>query len=148
MNLYSSLEYWGDIIMACLKKYLLTLLILTILTVAISSGCRNELEEGIKKIPELTEKEKEENIKLTERGVKYLVDPEKIISGGPPKDGIPSIDNPKYISVNKADKDIQDNELILGIDYKGVERAYPLQIMVWHEIVNDIIAGDPVLITY
>lgn len=89
-----------------------------------------------------------QGIKVTADGVKYIVDPDKIISGGPPKDGIPSIDKPKFVSVEEADKWIQDNELVLAIIYKGVKRVYPLQIMVWHEIVNDNIAQDPLLITY
>ncbi len=80
--------------------------------------------------------------------VKYIVDPDKIVGGGPPKDGIPSIDNPKYVSLEEADQWIEDNELVLGITYKGIKRVYPLQIMVLHEIVNDIIANDPLLITY
>ena len=63
-------------------------------------------------------------------------------------DGIPSIDNPKYVSVKEADEWIEDNELVLALIYKGVKRVYPLQILVWHEIVNDNIAGDPLLITY
>ena len=92
--------------------------------------------------------EKERGIKVTPDGIKYLVDPEKIVGGGPPKDGIPSIDNPQFVSVAEADEWIQDNELVLAIIYKGVKRVYPLQIMVWHEIVNDTIAGDPLLITY
>jgi cytochrome c biogenesis protein CcdA len=80
--------------------------------------------------------------------IDYAVDPSKIISGGPPKDGIPSIDSPKFVSVAEADNWIADDELILAVDYNGIERIYPLQIMVWHEIVNDNIGGDPVLITY
>lgn len=99
-------------------------------------------------IPELTETEKEMGVKLTEEGVKYIVDPDKLLGGGPPKDGIPSIDNPLYVTVAEADEWIEDNELVLAIIYKGVKRVYPLQIMVWHEIVNDTIAGDPILITY
>ena len=87
-------------------------------------------------------------IKIAPDGTKYIVDPSKVISGGPPKDGIPSIDNPKFVSVEEADQWIQDNELVLAIIYKDVKRVYPLQIMVWHEIVNDFIAGDPILITY
>ncbi len=87
-------------------------------------------------------------IKVNEEGLKYIVDPEKILSGGPPMDGIPSIDNPKYIPLEEADEWIEDNELVLAIIYKGVRRVYPLQILVWHEIVNDNIAGDPILITY
>jgi hypothetical protein len=88
------------------------------------------------------------SIKTDSRGVKYIVDPSKILSGGPPKDGIPSIDNPKFVSVSEADRWIQDNELVLAINYRGVKRVYPFQILVWHEIVNDTIAGDPILVTY
>lgn len=87
-------------------------------------------------------------IKTTSDGTKYIINPDEIISGGPPKDGIPSIDNPKFVSVQEADQWIQDNELVLAIIYKDVKRVYPLQILVWHEIVNDFIAGDPILITY
>ncbi len=90
----------------------------------------------------------EYEIKTDPSGVKFIVDPSKIVGGGPPKDGIPSIDNPKFVPLDEADQWIEDKELVLGITYKGVKRVYPLQIMVWHEIVNDIIAGDPLLITY
>jgi len=96
----------------------------------------------------LTEEEKKMGIKLTDDGTKYLVHPDKIVPGGPPKDGIPSIDEPRFVTVKEADQWIQDNELVLALTYKGVKRVYPLQIMVWHEIVNDFLAGDPVLITY
>lgn len=89
----------------------------------------------------------EEDIQVTSTGVKYLVHPSKILSGGPPKDGIPSIDKPRFNPLPEIGW-IRDNELVLAIEYKGVKRVYPLQIMVWHEIVNDVIAGDPILITY
>ena len=85
---------------------------------------------------------------MTEEGVKYVVHPDKLVGGGPRKDGIPSIDSPKFVTLEEADQWIEDNELVLAIDYKGVKRVYPLQILVWHEIVNDVIAGDPLLITY
>ncbi len=113
-----------------------------------SSGSPGTSAKTIEKLPEIVGMEEEMGVKMTERGVKYLIDPNKIVSGGPPKDGIPSIDNPKYVSLEEADEWISDNELVLAIIYKGVKRVYPLQIMVWHEIVNDNIAGDPVLITY
>jgi hypothetical protein len=87
-------------------------------------------------------------IKVDSSGRKYIVDPSKIRSGGPPKDGIPSIDNPIYVSVSEADNWIQDNELVLALIHDNVKRVYPLQIMVWHEIVNDEINGEPILITY
>ncbi|MBR9707321.1 MAG: DUF3179 domain-containing protein [Candidatus Diapherotrites archaeon] len=87
-------------------------------------------------------------IKTLSDGTKYIVDPGKIVGGGVPKDGIPSIDNPKYTTVADADNWIQDNELVMAIIYRGEKRVYPLQILVWHEIVNDTIAGDSILITY
>lgn len=69
-------------------------------------------------------------------------------SGGPPKDGIPSIDNPKFVSASEADKFLKPDDPVLGLDYQGKARAYPHRIMNWHEIVNDTVAGEPILVTY
>jgi hypothetical protein len=95
---------------------------------------------------------KMEKIKVTEDGTRYIVHPSRIKRGinapGNLMDVIPPIDNPKYISVAEADEIIEDEALVLAIVYKGVERVYPYQIMTFHEIVNDDIAGDPILITY
>lgn len=88
------------------------------------------------------------DIKMTDEGVAYIINPTKIISGGPPQDGIPSIDDPQYVSVAEADEWIEDNELVLALQHNGVTRVYPLQIMTWHEIVNDVVGGDPLLVTY
>ncbi len=87
-------------------------------------------------------------IQETSEGVKYLVHPTKIRSGGPPPDGIPPIDEPRFVSVKEANRWIADSELVMAFDYKGVSRVYPIQVMVWHEIVNDTVAGDPILITW
>lgn len=130
------------------KKLILMLVLAALIAGCVGTSNDEKGKKTIEKLPEIVEMEKELGIKMTERGVKYIVDPEKIVGGGPPKDGIPSIDNPKYVSLEEADQWIQDNELVLAIIYKGVKRVYPLQIMVWHEIVNDEIAGDPLLITY
>jgi hypothetical protein len=123
---------------------------ITILTVLVISGAvfitHQRLEASGSSQEQVMAMDPE--IKLTEDGTKYLVHPSKIRGGGPPKDGIPSIDNPKFVSVKEADEWIADNELVLAISYKGVKRVYPLQILVWHEIVNETIAGDPILITY
>ncbi|PIR05143.1 MAG: hypothetical protein COV57_00665 [Candidatus Liptonbacteria bacterium CG11_big_fil_rev_8_21_14_0_20_35_14] len=81
-------------------------------------------------------------------GVKHSIPLNEILSGGPPKDGIPSIDNPKFINPNEADEFLDDNEIGLGVNLKGESRFYPNQIMVWHEITNDTIQGEPVLVTY
>lgn len=130
-------------------KYLVAFAAVSFVALAMAGCSRSQtVERGIKKIPELTKMEKEQGIKVTPRGVKYLVDPEKLQAGGPPKDGIPSIDEPRFETVEEADTHIEDNELVLALIYKKAKRVYPLQIMVWHELVNDVIAGDPILISY
>jgi len=72
---------------------------------------------------------------------------EDILSGGPPKDGIPSIDAPRFASIREAD-DLTDTEPVIGISVNGDSRAYPLRILTWHEIVNDVVGGVPVAVTY
>jgi Protein of unknown function (DUF3179) len=76
-----------------------------------------------------------------------LVDPDDIISGGPPPDGIPPIDDPKFLAPDDATF-LADREPVLAVEIGGDARAYPLQIMTWHEIVNDEIGGMPVSVTY
>jgi hypothetical protein len=74
---------------------------------------------------------------------------DQIISGGPPPDGIPSIDNPKFVSAANASSWLSnDYDSVIGISLNGDVRAYPLQILVWHEIVNDVVGGVPIAITY
>ncbi|MFQ5765345.1 MAG: DUF3179 domain-containing (seleno)protein, partial [Rhodospirillales bacterium] len=78
---------------------------------------------------------------------KKSVDLGEILSGGPPKDGIPSIDRPRFVPVAE-EKDLAPSEPVVGLVIKGKARAYPLRILTWHEIVNDQLAGVPVTITY
>ncbi len=76
-----------------------------------------------------------------------LVDPGELVSGGPPPDGIPSVDEP--ILVDPASVDwLADDEPVLALELSGEHRAYPVQILIWHEIVNDVVAGTPVAVTY
>ena len=89
-----------------------------------------------------------DEIKFTSDGTPFLINPNRLRGGGPPKDGMPSIDDPKFISVEDADKWLSDDEFGLAIIHKGVKRFYSFQVLVWHEIVNDVIAGDPLLVTY
>jgi len=70
-----------------------------------------------------------------------------ILSGGPPKDGIPSIDNPVFIPVADVTS-LSDTEPVIGLHVGGEAKAYPLQVLTWHEIVNDEIAGIPVTVTF
>lgn len=87
-------------------------------------------------------------IKITDEGIKYLVHPEKLVGGGPPKDGIPSIDNPKFESTQDADSWLQDEDIVFVYFGEQTVKVYPQPIMVWHEIVNDEIDSQAVLITY
>lgn len=77
-----------------------------------------------------------------------LVPLEDIRSGGPPPDGIPPIDHPKFLAVSAADEWLEDREPVLALVHEGEARAYPLQILTWHEIVNDSVAGDPITVTF
>jgi len=88
-----------------------------------------------------------QEIKTLPDGTKYIIHPDKFLSGGPGKDGIPSIDNPKFTSAKDGDW-VPDEELGLGIVHKNEARFYPFRILVYHEIVNDFIQNDPVLVTY
>ena len=60
-----------------------------------------------------------------------------------PPDGIPSIDNPKFISVVEAGKFLKESDLVVGLTINGQTKAYPLLILVWHEIVNDKVGSVP-----
>lgn len=81
-------------------------------------------------------------------GVKHSIPLEELLSGGPPKDGIPSIDNPKFVSVHQANEWLQDEEPGIAFSKGNTHRFYPYQILVWHEIVNDRIKGERILVTY
>jgi len=70
------------------------------------------------------------------------------IRTGASKDGIPSIDDPIFQDPEAADAFLNDNDRVIGVYINGEARAYPQRILVWHEIVNDTVGGDPVSITY
>ena len=73
---------------------------------------------------------------------------DEIMTGGPPKDGIPSIDDPQFESIADADLWLDDLEPVQVVDLNGDVRAYPVQVMVWHELVNDTVGGEPVVVTF
>ncbi len=76
-----------------------------------------------------------------------LIDVDKILSGGPKKDGIPAIDKPEFIAAKHADF-LSPKERVLGLVIDGVAKAYPVKILNWHEIVNDKIRGNAFVVTY
>lgn len=71
----------------------------------------------------------------------------EIMSGGPPRDGIPSIDDPAFEPVADVSR-YADREPVIMLEIDGKARAYPLSVLTWHEIVNDTLAGKPVAVTY
>ena len=93
------------------------------------------------------------NARISTRGWKtdfsrHTVPYEEIISGGPPRDGIPPLDNPRFISPEDADGWLGDQEPVIFFELNGDAKAYPLQILTWHEIVNDVVDGVPVSVTF
>lgn len=71
---------------------------------------------------------------------------ESMMSGGPPPDGIPSIDEPTFVNPDQIELDSGDP--VIGLAYEGVVRAYPQRILVYHEIVNHEIGGENLAVTY
>ena len=80
-------------------------------------------------------------------GVKHSIPMNEIYDGGPGIDGIAALTRPRFIPAGAADY-MEDDDRVLGITRNGESRAYPLRILVNHEIVNDTLGGRPVLVTF
>ena len=76
-----------------------------------------------------------------------LVPPDEILRGGPGRDGIPSLDDPVFVKAGEA-KFLSSKDRVLGIEINGIARAYPVRILNYHEIVNDSIGDEAIVITY
>ncbi|MCP4878763.1 MAG: DUF3179 domain-containing protein [Gammaproteobacteria bacterium] len=72
---------------------------------------------------------------------------EQILHGGPPRDGIPALSDPKLVAAAAANY-LQPTDRVIGVTLKGRSRAYPIGILNWHEIVNDEIEGQRFAVTY
>ncbi len=70
----------------------------------------------------------------------------EVLSGGPSKDGIPAIDEPEFVPLGEAQ--YEGLEPVIGFSHKGEAKAYPLSVLMWHEIANDIVGGHPFAVTY
>ncbi len=77
-----------------------------------------------------------------------LIPQNLIVSGGPGKDGIPSLTNPEVVPAATGDTFLFPEDLVLGVVVNGEARAYPHAVMWWHEIVNDVLGGRPILVTF
>lgn len=78
---------------------------------------------------------------------RHAVPLREIEPGGPPRDGISPIDAPRFVAADAADW-LADDAPVIAIEIDGEARAYPLEILIWHEIVNDVVAGQPVVVTF
>ena len=72
----------------------------------------------------------------------------EIISGGPPRDGIPPLDDPWFTTFADGDRWLDPEKPVIALEVNVEARAYPIQILTWHEIVNDVIGDVPVSITF
>ncbi|MCK5411930.1 MAG: DUF3179 domain-containing protein, partial [Gemmatimonadetes bacterium] len=115
------------------------------------SGSRNSEERGIQ--------DRQANANVVEALIgggepwktdfsKISVPPKEIVSGGPPRDGIPAIDHPTFESAAEADRWLESSDPVVVVEHGGAVKAYPLAILIWHEIVNDNVGGQPVSVTF
>ncbi len=72
----------------------------------------------------------------------------EILSGGPPKDGIPALNDPKFVSVKEAEAWLKPKEPVILVQVGEDVKAYPIQILIWHEIANDAVGGEPLVVTF
>ena len=75
------------------------------------------------------------------------IDADDIQSGGPPRDGIPALFSPVMVPAGEASF-LDAGDRVLGVNLGGEARAYPLRILSWHELVNDTVGGDPLLVSW
>lgn len=73
---------------------------------------------------------------------------DEVRDGGPPKDGIPSVDEPSFWTADEADENLDDRDVVFGLVRNGEVKAYPQKILVHHEITNDAVGDEPVAVTY
>jgi len=77
-----------------------------------------------------------------------LVPSSQLVSGGPGRDGIPALNNPRAVSAREGDEFMPPGALVVGVSIDGEARAYPHNILWWHEIVNDVLGSRPIVVSY
>ncbi len=104
-------------------------------------------------VPDPDFQQKLNSARLSTRGWRtdfslHTVPFDEISSGGPPRDGIPPLDNPNFTAVDNANVWLDPQEPVIFIEINGDARAYPIQILTWHEIANDVVGGVPISVTF
>ncbi|MGI8544335.1 MAG: DUF3179 domain-containing protein [Aridibacter sp.] len=120
--------------------YKISALFLLFVVVSFSAVCANSQSTRDKKVQKIDGWK-------TNIG-KRSIELDEIISGGPGKDGIPALVDPKFVSLEEAGKWLGEKEPVISLVIDGEARAYPLQILIWHEIINDEFNGVPVAVTF
>ena len=122
---------------------------------AATAGDKVELSPGLRPSPGVTVEPPGEvrppagaDLEFRTDFSRHSVNYAEILSGGPPKDGIPAIDRPQFETVEQAGEWLEPLEPVILFQTGEDARAYPLQILVWHEIVNDVVGGESVLISF
>jgi hypothetical protein len=121
--------------------------IVAIISLLVLSGVYYGLERFFDLRP-LAEQVKDQEDLVAAETTPHSIPLNEVISGGPGIDGIPSIDDPQFESVQQADTHLSDTLSGVNVMIDGTRRFYPFQILVWHEVVNDVIDGVPVAVTY
>lgn len=125
-----------------MKQILKGLIIL--LGIQLLNGCSSPLS---------SDEEKEVNnlgvtVKVNRKGELYTVNPQKITVGLGFRGNVPPINSPEFISPGKISHFLADDEIVIGLDYKASQKAYPVKIMRWHQVVNDSVNEEPFIIAY
>ena len=72
----------------------------------------------------------------------------EIQGGGPPRDGIPALDSPQFMTADQAGRILRKHDRVLGVFLNGEAKAYPVRILNWHELVNDRVGGRAILVSW
>lgn len=79
---------------------------------------------------------------------RHVIPLNQIQAGGPPKNGIPALQHPAFTSASEADSFLKQEDIVLGIEFTGTAKAYPVRILNWHEVVNDDVGEQPVVVSW
>jgi len=133
--------------------------LLTVVGLSALAGCTTGADPGSEGMSDTTAESSaagstsvtDEAVPTAEETLPLPMEPDELeslaVSGGPPKDGIPSIDNPSFVGAEDADF-LDPGDPVFGVALNGDVKAYPQKILVQHEIVNDRLGDLPVAVTY
>ncbi len=79
---------------------------------------------------------------------KHTIDYDELLSGGPSRDGIPPLDTPKFVDIQSAKQWLNDREPVIFVKINNEVKAYALQVLIWHEIVNDTLGDKKISVTF